>query len=144
MAGEERAGGVDRYVVLKREKERLRRERDRMLLDLSDTLGRDGMANALGLEPAQAAGLLERAQERLLSSDPRFSPGMDTPVRARRGRARAGGPARGRDPVAADRAPVVGRHGERRRSAPAAVAWTDADAYYHALGVRALERDHWL
>jgi hypothetical protein len=141
-----------RHVALARQREELRRERDRMLLDLADELGAAGMAQALGLEERHANGLLRSARERLDASSGEIVARRGAQITVRRLRSTeavrvSGTPKRSRAPE--PRRPVeAGGSGSRvagsptSRSggdggAPAAAEsdrWALADAHYEALG----------
>lgn len=54
-----------RYLALERQKQELRRERDRLMLDLARGLGPVGLAERLGVSPPAVAKLVEGARERL-------------------------------------------------------------------------------
>ncbi|MGO9488644.1 MAG: hypothetical protein ACLQBB_06415 [Solirubrobacteraceae bacterium] len=54
-----------RHLAVEREKAELRRERDRMMLDLARELGSAGLAERLGIAPSAMLRLLQEARERL-------------------------------------------------------------------------------
>ncbi len=62
---------VARHVACERQKQELRRERDRLVLDLARDLGSDGVAERLGVSRAAMAKLLEGASARLAAGGPR-------------------------------------------------------------------------
>jgi hypothetical protein len=65
------AGGqssVARYMALERQKRELRRERDRLMLDLARDLGPTGLAERFGVTRPAIIGLLAGARERLRSA----------------------------------------------------------------------------
>jgi hypothetical protein len=59
-----------RRARLEREKGELRSERDRVLLDLAESLGLDGLAQSLGTSSATAEKLLAGARGRILAAPP--------------------------------------------------------------------------
>ncbi len=60
------AGGNSRLREL--QKQELRRERDRLVLDLSRSLGTDGLASCLGTSAATTETLVQRARGRLAAA----------------------------------------------------------------------------
>jgi len=54
-----------RRELRERQKRELRRERDRVVLDLAERLGTEGLAGSLGTSPATAETLVRRARERI-------------------------------------------------------------------------------
>ncbi len=73
------AGGsearVARHMARERQKHELRRERDRLVLDLARDLGSDGVAERLGVSRAAMAKLLESARARLGATEAAGGPG---------------------------------------------------------------------
>ncbi len=62
-----------RAELRERQKRELRRERDRLVLDLAASLGADGLARSLGTTPATAETLVLRAQARVSARPRRIS-----------------------------------------------------------------------
>ena len=62
-----------RLALRERQKRELRRERDRILLDLAASIGPDGLARSLGTSAATAETLLRRAQARVAVAPPQIS-----------------------------------------------------------------------
>jgi hypothetical protein len=133
-----------REIRLARETDDLRRERDRLLLDLERGLGRAGMARVLGLDEQSVARLIQRSRTRLHVCPPDRA-GSDGEIAASRVRARQATRAAGRSFAADETRPraAPGRRealGPRiardpgRREDPGAAA----DAHYEALGLRNL------
>ncbi len=58
-------GNAARYVARERQKDELRDERDRLVLDLGRDLGPQGLAQRLGVAPAAIDKLLQDARSRL-------------------------------------------------------------------------------
>ena len=59
-----------RRELRERQKRELRRERDRIVLDLAEGLGPEGLARSLGTTPATAETLVQRSRARI-SAAPR-------------------------------------------------------------------------
>ena len=66
-----------RHRLREREKRELRHERDRLLVELAQSLGSDGIARAFGTNAATADTLVQRARGRLV--------GPNNGISARRG-----------------------------------------------------------
>jgi hypothetical protein len=62
-----------RRELRERQKRELRGERDRVVLDLADSLGVDGLAQSLGTSRATAETLVARARERVAAGPRRIS-----------------------------------------------------------------------
>jgi hypothetical protein len=62
-----------RRELRERQKHELRGERDRVILDLADSLGLDGLAHSLGTTRATAETLVLRARERVASGPRRIT-----------------------------------------------------------------------
>lgn len=62
-----------RRELRERQKRELRGERDRVVLDLADSLGLDGLAHSLGTSRATAETLVLQARERLSSGPGRIT-----------------------------------------------------------------------
>jgi RNA polymerase-binding transcription factor DksA len=139
---------VARHIALMRQKHELRRERDRLLVNLAGELGQSRMADVLGVGARDAARLIESARRRLEATLPGLfaEPGTEITVRRLRARQTAGN-ARA---DAAARAAQQGAPGERDghrdpgqgpsriirgRSARKDLGsrWVDADAHYETL-----------
>ncbi len=63
--GIEAAGNASRYLARERQKDELRDERDRLLLDLARDIGPQGLAQRLGAAPAVIDKLLGDARSRV-------------------------------------------------------------------------------
>ena len=72
-----------RHQLREREKRELRHERDRLLVELAQSLGSDGIARAFGTNAATADTLVQRARGRLVAPNNEIS----RPARAQRPRA---------------------------------------------------------
>jgi hypothetical protein len=137
-----------RHVVLTRQKEALRRERDQLLVDLAGGLGQARMAEVLGVTPDGAERLLQSACARLDAPPAGLFAASGDEITVRRLRTRlaagAGGPAADSVPSpeqrrarqdeprrSATRPPQILRAGAREdRTA----RWVDADSHYETLG----------
>jgi hypothetical protein len=62
-----------RRELCERQKSELRQERDRIVLDLADSLGAEGLARSLGTTSATAERLVERARGRVYATPGRIS-----------------------------------------------------------------------
>jgi hypothetical protein len=62
-----------RHQLREREKRELRHERDRLLVELAQSLGSDGVARAFGTNAATADTLVQRARGRLVGSNGEIS-----------------------------------------------------------------------
>jgi hypothetical protein len=161
------SGGLDsglnvaRHLALKRQKQELRRERDRLLLDLADGLGQTRAAQVLGVRPEEVARLLEGARKRVGATQPELPPQSGAEITVRRLRAPRKAALRAavnqRVTSANQRTtsanPNLLQEGKRtsRITPPQPVAgtrggrpeqggerWADADSHYEALGSQAL------
>jgi hypothetical protein len=144
---------VARHIALMRQKHELRRERDRLLVDLAGRLGRSRMADVLGVTARDAARLVESARRRLDATLPGLfaEPGDEITVRRLRARQTAGNPRADAAASAARRGAPGQRDGDDRAPAqgPTRIVrgrsprkgggsrWVDADAHYEMLARQA-------
>jgi hypothetical protein len=149
----DRAGGnAARHLAIAREKHELRRERDRLVVELADSIGPDRLAETFGLSRTGAARMLTGARERLRAAgaEPSLRSSADITVRrvAERQPTRLVPAAARRDPGArpspepegmtrSSRATAAGQLelGQRARMVERARdRWANADDHYEALG----------
>jgi hypothetical protein len=149
----ESAGEAARRLVLKRQKDELRRERDQVLLNLEKDLGGTRMAELFGLEQRSLGRLLQGARERQRAREPgldsagaseiavhrlasrrrlRLVTGSPHPRQAPRQRPDRRTAAGGSEPVRPGPPRIVER--PERRSTPEGGRWAQVDSYYEALG----------
>lgn len=144
---------VARQIALMRQKHELRRERDRLLVNLAGGLGKSRMADVLGVAADDAARLIESARRRLDSTLPGLfaEPGDEITVRRLRARQTAGNARADAAASAAQQGGPGQRDGHDRAPAPGqpriipgrsvrkdrGSRWADADAHYETLARQA-------